>query len=244
MTMNSLQQLFTALVVAHLALFTGCGQGAQAEQQHEETAASSSFVSDHTVDITPVRALRQKRAPGWGKRSDEDLDTFDGDDMLNDLDDDSEAKRAPGWGKREFDAEKRAPGWGKRAPGWGKRAPGWGKRAPGWGKRAPGWGKRAPGWGKRAPGWGKRNGAEEEEKDKRAPGWGKRAPGWGKRAPGWGKRAPGWGKRSVEGASGDCKLWSDELEFFVSRAIETQTRLESLCGTGSSPAAMDLTSRK
>ncbi|BFZ01369.1 hypothetical protein BsWGS_04408 [Bradybaena similaris] len=167
-----------------------------------------------------------KRAPGWGKRSNE-LE-FNYDDLNTDKRAPGWGKRAPGWGKRSYDdgidvnreaVERRAPGWGKRAPGWGKRAPGWGKRAPGWGKRnnereeegdSVDAKKRAPGWGKRAPGWGKRNFDFEEEDDsddidKRAPGWGKRAPGWGKRDFGLetdginedvDKRAPGWGKRA------------------------------------------------
>jgi len=124
-----------------------------------EGFASETSESETDLESTKaVLARRIKRAPGWGKRSFDELETpissferyvnADDNEMLD-----------------ELDEEKRAPGWGKRAPGWGKRAPGWGKRAPGWGKRAPGWGKRAPGWGKRSI----------DEQSKRAPGWGKRS---------------------------------------------------------------------
>nr|AQS80486.1 APGWamide precursor [Charonia tritonis] len=230
--MNTLQQVFVVLLVAQLAFFA-CTPGVQAE---EESSTSDLTITDQAA------AHRQKRAPGWGKRSDNDnnddeLDNFEGDELLNNLEESelAEDKRAPGWGKRDFDTDKRAPGWGKRAPGWGKRAPGWGKRAPGWGKRAPGWGKRAPGWGKRSV-------LAEDSEDKRAPGWGKRAPGWGKRAPGWGKRAPGWGKRSVGVASGACQVLKEELDAYISKAVEAETQLEAFCG--SNPAAFDLLSRK
>ena len=208
--MNTLQHLtVTFALAAQLALLC-CFPGVLGEGESVPALVSAQG-SPHGEGV------RQKRAPGWGKRSG-DLDAFDSEasDELLDSDDSDAEKRAPGWGKRDFDMDKRAPGWGKRAPGWGKRAPGWGKRAPGWGKRAPGWGKRAPGWGKRAPGWGKRSFSMAEPEDKRAPGWGKRAPGWG-------KRAPGWGKRSLGEDNSVCQVLKEELDFFMGKAVEVST---------------------
>ncbi|XP_061178450.1 APGW-amide-related neuropeptide-like [Saccostrea echinata] len=161
--------------------------------------------------------LIDKRRPGWGKRSNIDLETDFSDSIME--------KRKPGWGKRdmnELEMNKRKPGWGKRAglnsEYIDKRSPGWGKRSFNEDiksfidKRRPGWGKRTADLldslnaeiYKRKPGWGKRS-----EMEKRKPGWGKRAfpepsdkdssyfslPSdisnvFNKRAPGWGKRTP------------------------------------------------------
>ncbi|XP_070210986.1 cerebral peptide 1-like [Littorina saxatilis] len=242
-----LQQLvFILALVAELALLSG-HPGVQGKGE-----SVSSLVPDRGTAVdtnsnsNTLNNVRQKRAPGWGKRGG-DFDGFKSDSSSDLLDsavhDESETeKRAPGWGKREFAMDKRAPGWGKRAPGWGKRAPGWGKRAPGWGKRsgflseaeekrAPGWGKRAPGWGKRAPGWGKRSGFLSESEEKRAPGWGKRAPGWGKRAPGWGKRAPGWGKRSLGVETDVCQVLRAERDLYMSRVVEAEAEIHICAGS-------------
>ena len=132
----------------------------------------------------------EKRAPGWGKRSDQN--SLEYINILRDLSrlernkDNSDmglVKRRPGWGKRSYDDEFELS---KRKPGWGKRS-------------------YFSLYSKRAPGWGKRDSDSEqdileEERSKRRPGWGKRSMyddgEIAKRRPGWGKRAPGWGKRS------------------------------------------------
>lgn len=183
-------------------------------------AVDSTFSSTESEDSfgSETSPSRHKRAPGWGKRADNEF--YGSPDSSPQV----LLKRAPGWGKRsqsQFSglASSEAANDLMEKRGWGKR--GWGKRSVGdvevedaesleEQKRAPGWGKRAPGWGKRAPGWGKR------------------APGWGKRAPGWGKRAPGWGKRST----GDyCETLERIVDNLIYKAVDYDSQRLHDCGS-------------
>ena len=196
--MNTLQHLTVTLALATQLALLCCFSGVLGDGESAPALVAGQGAQHG-------EGIRQKRAPGWGKRSG-DLDAFDSetsDELLDSVDDSEAEKRAPGWGKRDFDMDKRAPGWGKRAPGWGKRA---------------------PGWGKRAPGWGKRSFSLSDPEDKRAPGWGKRAPGWG-------KRAPGWGKRSMGQENSVCQVLKEELDFFMGKAVEVSTSRSSTAHT-------------
>ena len=156
-----------------------------------------------------------KRAPGWGKGSVQNILDFLKTDLSRfDINKDNLAmalvKRIPGWGKRNFEEEFELS---KRKPGWGKRSS----------VHIPSI-KRAPGWGKRDS--DSKTNLAEEERLKRRPGWGKRSyDDWGfsKRQPGWGKRSPGWGKRSNTGNQQMCQETAETIRLLQLKLEQVNT---------------------